>query len=177
MADFHTTFKNSVPLGDSDDHFLLDSSSLPSAQRSKQITQAQANFSARWSLPWSCPGNSVIRLLSSNWHNSAITPLCKHSRSVPLVLRCPVRLQAPMVAASCYCRHCPELVSVYIHVVFHFGETLSWQDFRKDISAGQHPSFSLFPLCFVSLRKEKNYQESGLSRNPFNCRLFSRRRT
>ena len=149
MADFHTTFKNSVPVGDSDDHFLLDSSSLPSAQRSKQIMQAQANFSSSRSLPWSCPGNNVAKLLSSDWHNSAITPLRKHSRSGPLVLRCPVRLLAPMVADSCFCRHCPVLVSVYVHVVFHFGATLSGQDFREEISAGHHPTFTLSSLCFV----------------------------
>ena len=147
MADFHTTYKNSVPLGDSDDHFHLDWSYLPSGKRSKQITQAQTT--ARWSLPWSCPGNNVARLLSTGWYNSAITPLRKHSRSAPLVLRCPVRLLAAMVADSCFCRHCPVLDSVYTHVVFWFGATLSGQDFMEEISAGHHPTFTLSSLFFV----------------------------
>lgn len=176
LANFHATFKNNGRSGDSDDYFLLYSSYLPSAQRSKQTMQAKADFSVSWSLPWSCPGNSVARLLSSDWYNSEITTLCKHSGNVPLVLRCPVLLLAPMVAASCFCRHCPELVSIYIHVVLHFAATLSGQNFRKDISTGQHPTFSLSPLCFLSLRKENYDQETGVSSNPFNCQLLFRRR-
>ncbi|XP_022788593.1 uncharacterized protein LOC111328430 [Stylophora pistillata] len=83
----------------------------------------------------------------------------KHSRSVPLVLRCPIQLLAPMVATNCFRRHCPVLGAVYIHVVFCSATTLSRQDFRKDISTGLYITFYLL-FVFV------NYVQKKMTKRP-----------